>query len=59
MFVVQVDGQEEEKVVTKSGRKEKTRKKKHQDLDKYAGYEILLTAEDDPGYKPPKGEWKI
>ena len=56
--IAQVDGQEEEEKMTKSGRKERVRKeksRKDRETDKYKGYEILLTGDDDPGYKPPKG----
>lgn len=53
-YTCQVDGQEEEKTITGRQQKEKLSPGK-KDMDKYKGYELLLTAEDDSSYTPPKG----
>ena len=54
----QVDDQEEE---VKKTKKESTKGRKHKQKEKkidnkYKGYEILLDAEDDTNYSPPKGK---
>jgi hypothetical protein len=52
----QVDDQEEESKKAKKESKVRKRKQKEKRADdKYKGYEILLDAEDDTNYSPPKG----
>ncbi|XP_060557943.1 X-ray radiation resistance-associated protein 1-like isoform X2 [Ruditapes philippinarum] len=54
-FMTQVDDQEEEwKKAKKESKVRKRKQKEKMADDKYKGYEILLDAEDDTNYSPPK-----